>query len=121
MCIRDSPYRDRLRAVFHCFGGTPEGAAELLKLGYLISFTGIVTFKNGQSVQATAAAVPDGSYMVETDCPFLAPAPHRGKRCEPAYTRLVAEKIAALRGETLDAVAASTTAVAGSFFRFTRA
>ena len=64
--------------------------------------------------------MPDGSYMVETDCPFLAPAPHRGKRCEPAYTRLTAEKIAALRGESLEAVAKSTTAVAEAFFRFNR-
>ncbi len=113
-----NPFRDRLRAVFHCFPGTPEEADVILGLGYLISFTGIVTFKNGQNVQATAAAVPDGSFMVETDCPFLAPAPHRGKRCEPAYTRLVAERIAALRGQTLEAVAESTTAVAESFFRF---
>jgi len=113
-----NPYRDRLRAVFHCFSGTPEEAQELLGLGYLVSFTGIVTFKNGQNVQATAKAVPDGSYMVETDCPFLAPAPHRGKRCEPAHTRLTAEKIAELRGETLETVAKSTTAVAEAFFRF---
>jgi TatD DNase family protein len=56
--------------------------------------------------------------MVETDCPYLAPAPHRGKRCEPAYTRLVAEKIAALRNTTLDAIAATTTANAEAFFRF---
>lgn len=112
------PYRDRLRTVFHCFSGTPEEAAALFEMGHLVSFTGIVTFKNGQNVQAVAATVADGCYMVETDCPFLAPAPHRGQRCEPAHTRLTAEKIAALRGETLAAVAESTTATAEAFFRF---
>jgi len=114
------PYKDKLRAVFHCFGGSPEEAAVLVELGHLVSFTGIVTFKNAELVQETAAAVPDGAFMVETDCPFLSPVPFRGKRCEPAYTRFVAEKIAALRGEPLDVIAQSTTAAALNFFRFDR-
>ena len=112
------PYTGRLRAVFHCFGGTPEDAAELRALGHLVSFTGIVTFKNASLVRETARAVPADGYMVETDCPFLAPVPHRGKRCEPAHTRLVAEAVAALRGVRLEEVAADTTRTADQFFRF---
>jgi TatD DNase family protein len=111
------PYTGKLRAVFHCFGKSIEHARVLLDMGHLVSFTGIVTFKNAQIVAETAAQLPAGSFMVETDCPFLAPIPHRGKRCEPAYTRLVAEKIAALRGEPLEEIAAHTTATAESFFR----
>ncbi len=112
------PYTGRLRAVFHCFGGAPEDAAELQSLGHLVSFTGIVTFKNASLVRETARAVPADGYMVETDCPFLAPVPHRGKRCEPAHTRLVAEAVAALRGVRLEDVAADTTRTADQFFRF---
>lgn len=112
------PYTGRLRAVFHCFGGSPEDAAELRALGHLVSFTGIVTFKNAALVRETARAVPADGYMVETDCPFLAPVPHRGKRCEPAHTRLVAESVAALRGVRLEDVAAETTRTADQFFRF---
>ena len=122
-CMQDTldllaPFQGKIRTVFHCFGGSPETAADLLAMGHLVSFTGIVTFKNAAMVQACAAAVPDGSYMVETDCPFLAPAPYRGKRCEPAFTRLSAEKIAALRNQSLEHVAQVTTATAEAFFRF---
>ena len=108
----------RLRAVFHCFGKAPAQADEIRALGHLVSFTGIVTFKNAQTAQETARTVPGDAFMVETDCPFLAPAPHRGKRCEPAHTRLVAEHIARLRGEPLATLAASTEATASAFFRF---
>lgn len=115
-----APYTGRLRAVFHCFGKSPTHAAELTARGHLVSFTGIVTFKNAQIVQETAAQIAGDAFMVETDCPYLAPAPHRGKRCEPAFTRIVAEKIAALRGEPLADLAARTTATAETFFRFVR-
>ncbi len=114
------PFTGRLRAVFHCYGKSLEQARELIALGHLVSFTGIVTFKNAQLVQETAAGLPGGAFMVETDCPFLAPAPHRGKRCEPTHTRLVAEKIAALRDEPLEEIAAQTTETAEIFFRFPR-
>jgi TatD DNase family protein len=113
-------YTGKVRGVFHCFGGTPEEAAEVASLGHLVSFTGIITFKNAEQVRATAAAVPADGYMVETDCPYLAPVPHRGKRAEPAHTRLVAEKVAEARGISLEEVAAATTATAESFFRFGR-
>jgi TatD DNase family protein len=111
------PYSGRLRAVFHCFGGTLAQAEEILSLGFCVSFTGIVTFKNAVSVQETAAKLPAGSFFLETDCPFLAPTPHRGTRCEPAYTRLTAERIAHLRGEPLEELASHTTAAAEVFFR----
>ena len=112
------PYTGKLRAVFHCFGNLPEQAQELLALGHLVSFTGIVTFKNAQIVRDVVAAIPSDAYMVETDCPYRAPVPFRGKRCEPAYTRLVAEKIAEIRGVPLNEIAAATEATAAKFFRF---
>jgi TatD DNase family protein len=112
------PYTGRLRAVFHCFGGSPEAAAEIAAMGHLVSFTGIVTFKNALLVQETARSVAAGGYMVETDCPYLAPVPFRGKTCEPAHVKLTAEKIASLRGEPLAKVAADTEGTAGGFFQF---
>jgi TatD DNase family protein len=114
------PYADKLHGVFHCFGGTREQAEEVIALGHLVSFTGIVTFKNGASVREVAAQIPLWKFMVETDCPYLAPVPFRGKRCEPAYTRLVAESIAAARGIPLQEVAEATTETAEKFFRFKR-
>jgi TatD DNase family protein len=111
------PYSGRIRAVFHCFGGSLEQAHSLLDLGFLVSFTGIVTFKNATIVQQTATALPRGTFFLETDCPFLAPAPHRGKRCEPAHTRNTAEYIAKLRGESLEELAAHTNAAAEAFFK----
>jgi TatD DNase family protein len=113
-------FSGKVRGVFHCFGGSPEQACAVIERGHLVSFTGIVTFKNAQEVQHTAAAVPAGSFMVETDCPYLAPAPHRGKRCEPSHTRLVAEKIAELRGLPVEKIADETTATAQQFFNFAR-
>ncbi len=112
------PFAGRLRAVFHCYGKSIEQARELIAAGHLVSFTGIVTFKNAHLVQETVAALPGDAFMLETDCPFLAPIPHRGKRCEPAHTRLVAERVAELRGETLESVASQTTATTRRFFRF---
>ncbi len=115
-----APYTGKVRGVFHCFGGTLEQAEEVLAMDHLVSFTGIVTFKNGADVREVAAQVPIGKFMVETDCPYLAPVPHRGERCEPAHTRLVAESIAAARGIELEQLAKWTTATAEGFFRFDR-
>ena len=112
--LRD--YTGRVRGVFHCFGNSLEQAESVISLGHLISFTGIVTFKNAPLVHECARRVGLERFMVETDCPYLAPAPHRGKRCEPAYTRLVAERIASLRETTLEEVAARTTENAERFF-----
>jgi TatD DNase family protein len=114
------PYTGKVRGVFHCFGGSLEQAQEVIDLDHLVSFTGIVTFKNGTSVRDVAAKVPLWKFMVETDCPYLAPVPFRGKRCEPAYTKLVAESIASARGISLDEISEATTETAEKFFRFTR-
>ena len=111
------PYTGKLRGVFHCFGGSPEDAAELASMGHLVSFTGIITFKNATLVQETAKSVDPDGYMVETDCPYLAPVPFRGKTCEPAHVKLTAEKIAELRGELLEKVAADTERTAHDFFQ----
>lgn len=103
-------FRDRhgigaARGVMHCWGGTPEEAEGFLELGFYISFSGTVTFKNARPIQETARRVPDDRLLVETDCPFLAPVPRRGKRNEPAYVRHVAEGVAALRGTSPEALA----------------
>jgi len=111
------PYTGRLRGVFHCFTGDETQAREVIELGHLVSFTGIVSFKNSPVIQATAKALPVGSFMLETDSPYLAPVPHRGKRCEPAYVADTARFVAALRGEPLEELAAHTTATARGFFR----
>ena len=111
------PYTGRVRGVFHCFGNMPDQAQEILAMGHLVSFTGIVTFKNAPVVREVAAMVPEDAFMVETDCPYLAPVPHRGKRAEPAHTRLVAEKIAEVRGTTLEKIAAATETTANGFFK----
>ncbi len=113
-------YAGRLQGVFHCFGGTPEDAREVIHMGHLVSFTGIVTFKNAAELRETVASVPGGKFMVETDCPYLAPEPDRGKRCEPRHARAVAERIAEARRMTLEHVAMDTTAAAEAFFRFGR-
>ena len=113
-------YTGRLRGVFHCFGGTPSQAEEVLALGHLVSFTGIATFKNAAVVREAATAVPADRFMVETDCPYLAPVPYRGKRCEPAHTVDTARAVAAARGCSLDELARLTTATAEGFFRFAR-
>jgi TatD DNase family protein len=113
-------YGRQVSGVFHCFGGTKEQAEEVIALGHLVSFTGIVTFKNGAAVREVAAALSLGEFMVETDCPYLAPAPFRGKRCEPAHTRLIAESIAAARGVSLEDIARATTETAEEFFRLGR-
>lgn len=114
------PFTGKVKGVWHCFGGSPAQMHEVLALGHLVSFTGIVTFKNAPVVRESALEVPADRYLVETDCPYLAPVPHRGKRCEPAHTRLVAEAIASERGVSLEHVAAETTHTAEAFFRFSK-
>lgn len=106
----------RFSAVYHCFTETFARAEEVFALGHLVSFTGIITFKNAAVAQETVRRVPPGKFMVETDSPYLAPAPHRGKQCEPAYTRLVADEVARLRGRPLAEIAAETEATAERFF-----
>jgi len=105
-----------VRAVFHCFTGGLAELTEVLDLGHLVSFTGIVTFKNATEVRAAARAVPADRLMVETDAPYLAPAPYRGKRCEPAFVGKTAERIAKEREMTFNELAKVTTDNAGNFF-----
>lgn len=95
--------------VIHCFTASQAFADAALELGFYISLSGIVTFKNASTLQATAKAIPLDRLLVETDSPFLAPVPHRGKTCEPAYTRDTVAFLSGLRGESVDDVIASTT------------
>ncbi len=95
----------QLRGVMHCFSGSWESAKIYLDMGFYISFAGTVTFSNARKTAEIASRLPLERLLIETDCPYLAPVPHRGKRNEPAFVRLVAEKIAALRGTTTNAVA----------------
>lgn len=107
-----------VRAVFHCFIGPWENAKHVLELGGLVSFGGVATFKNARLVRETASQCPAGTFMLETDAPYLAPEPHRGKRNEPAYVRNTAECLASLRGETAESLARHTGETAAAFFRF---
>ncbi len=111
-----APPGKRLFGVFHCFGGSPEFARTVMDLGFHVGIGGTLTFKNG-GVPEAIADVPLDRIVLETDAPFLAPVPHRGKRNEPSYTRLVAEKLAALRGMTVEEIAAATTANAKKLFK----
>jgi TatD DNase family protein len=105
--------------VLHCFTGSADLARKGLDLGFYISLSGIVTFKNAQDLQETAQWLPADRMLVETDAPFLAPVPHRGQKCEPAFVADTAAFVAGLRGEEPDELAAATT---GNFFRlFSRA
>ena len=96
--------------VIHCFTASDAFARIALDLGFYISISGIVTFKNAKDLQATAATVPQDRLLIETDSPFLAPVPHRGRPCEPAFVADTARFLAVLRGEDITALATSTTA-----------
>lgn len=106
--LQSLPLRDRPRGVMHTFSGNQEQAAVYLELGMYLSFSGVVTFKNARVTAEVATTAPLDKILIETDCPFLAPEPHRGKRNEPAYVKFVAEKIAQLRGLALAEVEQAT-------------
>ena len=103
------------RGVFHCFSGDATTAAELLDMGFHISFTGNITFKNSRSVEVMKG-VPLECLLLETDCPFMAPVPHRGKRNEPAFVRYVAKKIAEVKNVSSSHVGEVTTNNANQLF-----
>jgi len=88
-----------VRGIAHCFTGTAEEAELYWSRGFAVSFTGVVTFKNAEAVREAAKGVPPELLLVETDCPYMAPVPKRGKRCEPAFVVHTAEKLAEVRGE----------------------
>lgn len=114
------PFADRVRGVFHCFANDASVMRRIVALGSLVSFTGILTFKNGQNIRDTLAATPMDQFMLETDCPFLAPMPYRGKRCEPAFVKEISEVAAQVKGCSLDELSAATCATAEKFFRLPR-
>ena len=112
--LSDAVARGGVTGVLHCFTGSRALAEKALELGFYISLSGIVTFKNAQDLQETAKLLPPDRFLVETDSPFLAPVPNRGKTCEPAFVADTAAFVAELRGEMIDGLARATTA---NFFR----
>jgi TatD DNase family protein len=121
-CLEDTlaqfePFSGRLRGVFHCFANDAATMRRILNLNSLVSFTGILTFKNGQNIRDTLAATPMEGFMLETDSPFLAPVPYRGKRCEPAYVKEISQIAAQVKGCSLEELSATTCANAQKFFK----
>lgn len=106
-----------LGGVLHCFTGQPRHANRALDMGFMISFSGNVTFSKADNIREAARAVPQDRFLIETDCPFLAPAPYRGKRNEPAFVAKTAEYIAGLRGKSVEEIGAVS---AENFYRFFR-
>lgn len=120
-CFEDTlniftPFANKVRGVFHCFASDTATMQRVLALGSIVSFTGIVTFKNGQNVRDTLAATPLGRFMLETDSPFLAPIPYRGKRCEPACVKEISETAAQVKGCSLEELSRATCECAHHFF-----
>ena len=111
--VREFP---RVRGVFHCFAGSAEMARELIKMGWMLSFNGAVTFKNAKKAPEVIAAVPLEKLMIETDAPYLTPVPHRGERNDSSYVRFVAEKIAQIKGLTPEEVEKATWENGRRFF-----
>jgi len=108
--LREHWAPDGISGIMHCFSGSPEQARQALDLGFYLSFGGIVTFPKALDVQEAARQTPPDRLLIETDAPYLAPVPKRGKRNEPAYVVETALKLATLRGETLDSIASLTSA-----------
>lgn len=106
--IQRLPACDR-PGVFHSFAETADYGKSVLELGYLVSFSGMLTFRGAENIRAAAAGLPLESMLIETDSPFLAPVPHRGKPCEPAFLVETAKKLAEVKGTDLESVAAATT------------
>lgn len=106
----------KLRGVIHCFTGSYDAARAYLNLGFYLSFTGIITFKNADSLREVVRKIPLNRVLVETDSPYLTPVPYRGKRNEPAYVRLVADTVANLKGMPLEDIARITTENAQTLF-----
>ena len=114
--VLESEMDGEFSGVMHCWGGTMEEAQRSLDLGMFLGFGGVITFKNADEVREVARQAPSNRILIETDAPYLAPVPHRGKRNEPSYTQLVCEKLAELRQIPLDMLAAQTTANASVLF-----
>jgi TatD DNase family protein len=110
-------YKGKLKGVMHCYSGSKELALEYVKLGFYISLGGPVTFKNAKEPKEVAKAVPLDLLLIETDCPYLAPTPMRGKRNESSYVKYVRDEIASLRGITIQEVEEATTKNAIRLFK----
>jgi len=106
------------RGVLHCWSGTVDEMQEFLELGFYISFSGIVTFPKALETHACARLVPSDKYLIETDSPFLAPIPYRGKRNEPAFVESVAKAIALIRSSKIDVIASESSQNAEKLFKF---
>lgn len=117
LLTEECSYDDFRGGIMHCFGGTPDMAEKLMKLGFLISFAGNVTFKKAENLRDAARVVPTDKLLVETDCPFLTPVPFRGKRNEPAYVAHTAGFLAELLGVSPEVLAENTTRNFLDFFR----
>lgn len=111
--VREFP---QVRGVFHCFSGSAEMAVELVKLGWMISFTGVLTYKNARRAVEAARAVPMDRLMIETDSPYMAPVPHRGKRNDSGYVRHICEKLAEIKGLSYEECARITLENGKTFF-----
>ena len=113
------PFVGRVRGVFHCFSGDAVKAQRVMALNGMVSFTGILTFKNGQNVRAALAATPMEKFMLETDCPYMTPEPHRGKvrRSEPMHVRDIATVAAQVKNCSIEELSQATCRAAHEFFR----
>ena len=108
MKIMEKAYEDGIKGVIHCYSYSPEMAQEYVKMGYFIGVGGVVTFKNAKKLVKTVEMIPLSSIVLETDCPYMAPEPYRGKRNQSSYIRYVAEKIAELKEMSQEEVIAVT-------------
>jgi TatD DNase family protein len=115
--LKEAASDGKLNALMHCFSGSAEMAKGYVKLGFYIALGGAVTFKNARVPREVAAVIPLENLLIETDCPYMTPEPFRGKRNEPKYVSLVAEKIAEIRGISTDELASATSENARRFFR----
>ena len=109
-------YEGKVRGVIHCFSGSAESAKVLVKMGYYIGFTGVVTFKNARKALEALKVVPFDRLLIETDCPYMAPEPYRGKRCDSSMLHQVAQKIADELGKTKEEVLSQTYKNAARLF-----
>lgn len=109
----------RPRGVVHCFSGSAETAREILRLGLMISFTGVLTFKNAKKAVEACEVIPLDRIMLETDCPYMSPVPHRGERCDSSMVRFTAEKLAQIKGISTDEAILACNRNAIEFFGLT--
>ena len=114
--IKDFP---TVKGVFHCYSGSAEMARQLVELGWYIGFTGVLTFKNARRAIETAASIPLERIVLETDCPYMAPEPFRGKRNDPGYLYRMAEKLAEIRGVSVEEIHRITTENGKRLYRIT--